>query len=296
MNTSVKITLAFLIFGIAWICFTDLVSLPLSNQNLKAYYQIQTSKGILFILLSAIVIYFVSKKYNNSIIRVNRDLTETNNQLSKMLEDKVNYQRKIAQAIINVQEAERKLLGEELHDNITQILATTKLYLGLAMEKPVMNEELIKKSSNNIVEVITELRNLSKSLTPPSLEDLGLIPSLEDLAHTFSQSKKINVDLQNTGFTEKWVNKEKKTVLYRIIQEQLNNTVRYTNANYVTITLKNDENRIYLTIWNDGKFRDAKYASSNIGLENIRNRTELFNGFMDLNYSTEDGSTLTVEI
>lgn len=296
MNTSVKITLAFLIFGIAWICFTDLVTLSVSNQNLKAYHEIQTVKGILFILLSAVLIFFVSKKYNNSIVQGNKDLTETNNQLSKMLEEKVNYQRKIAQAIINVQEAERKLLGEELHDNITQILATTKLYLGLAMEKPAMNEELIKKSSNNIVEVITELRNLSKSLTPPSLEDLGLIPSLEDLAHTFSQSKKINIDLQSAGFTEKWVNKEKKTVLYRIIQEQLNNTVRYTNAKYVTITLKNDENRIYLLLWNDGKFRDEKYASNNNGFENIRNRTELFNGFMDINYSTEDGSTLTVEI
>ncbi|MBE7173766.1 MAG: hypothetical protein INR73_24550 [Williamsia sp.] len=296
MNTSVKITLAFLIFGVAWICFTDLISLSASNNNLKVYYEIQTFKGILFILLSAVLIFFVSRKLNNSIVRGNKDLTETNNQLAKMLEDKVNYQRKIAQAIINVQEAERKLLGEELHDNITQILATTKLYLGLAMEKPDMNEELIKKSSNNIVEVITELRNLSKSLTPPSLEDLGLIPSIEDLAHSFSQSKKINIDFNSVDFNEQWVSKEKKTVLYRIIQEQLNNIVRYTNAKYVTIALSNDEDRIIVTVWNDGIFRDARLASDNIGLENIRNRIELFNGFMELNYSGEEGATLKVEI
>ena len=296
MNTSVKISLAFLIFGIAWICFTDLISLSVSNHDLKAYYEIQTCKGILFILLSAVLIYFVSSKTNSSVTRSNKDLTETNTHLSKMLEDKVNYQRKIAQAIINVQEAERKLLGEELHDNITQILATTKLYLGLAMEKPAMNEELIKKSSNNIVEVISELRKLSKSLTPPSLEDLGLLPSIEDLAHTFSQSKKINIDFQGGNFTEKSVNKEKKTVLYRIIQEQLNNIVRYTDAKYVTIALKNDENRINLVVWNDGKLRDPKSASNNIGLENIRNRTELFNGSVNLDHSPEDGSTLQVEI
>ena len=296
MNTSVKITLAFLIFGIAWICLTDLLSLSASHHDLKIFYEFQTFKGILFVLLSAVLIYIVSSKFNKGIIRGNQDLTETNNQLSKMLEDKVNYQRKIAQAIINVQEAERKLLGEELHDNITQILATTKLYLGLAIEKPAMNEELIKKSSHNIVEVITELRNLSKSLTPPSLEDLGLIPSIEDLAYMFSQSKKVNIDFSAADFNEQWVSKEKKTVLYRIIQEQLNNIARYTNAQYVTIALSNTENRINLTVWSDGKFKDTKYASSNMGLENIRNRTELFNGSTELDYSSDDGVTLKVEI
>lgn len=296
MNTSIKITLAFLIFGIAWICLTDLISLSLSNHNLKLYYEIQTTKGILFMILSGILIYFVSRRLHNNIIRGNQHLTDSNSQLSKLLEEKVNYQKKIAQAIINVQEAERKLLGEELHDNITQILATTKLYLGLAIEKPAKNEELIKKCSNNIVEVISELRKLSKSLTPPSLEDLGLIPSLEDLAQTFSQSKKVKIDLQDTGFDEQSLQKDKKTVLYRIIQEQLNNIVRYTNAVYISIELNNEDNHINLTIWNDGTYRDESNSSREVGLENIRNRTELYNGFMEVNYSEEEGSTLHVEI
>ncbi len=296
MNTSVKITLAFLIFGVAWICLTDVLSLAFSRENLKTLYQMETAKGILFILLSSILIYVVSKRFNRSIEQGHKTLIDTNQQLSKLLEEKVSYQRKIAQAIINVQEAERKLLGEELHDNITQILATTKLYLGLAMEKPSMNEELIKKSSNNIIEVITELRKLSKSLTPPSLEDLGLIPSIEDLAETFAQSKRLKIDLQDVNFTETQVDKDKKTVLYRIIQEQLNNIVRYTNAKYITLELSNSLERISLTIWNDGKFRDPSNASESIGLENIRNRTELFNGFMEMTYSPEEGSTLRVEI
>lgn len=296
MNTSIKITLAFLIFGVAWICFTDLIFLSVANYNLKVYYEIQTFKGIVFILLSAVLIYFVSRKLNKSVVDGNKHLTDTNSELSILLEEKVNYQKKIAQAIINVQEGERKRLGEELHDNITQILATTKLYLGLALEKPAMNEELIRKSSNNIVDVITELRKLSKSLTPPSLEDLGLIPSIEDLAQTVAQSKKIKIDFQDVHFDEQLVNKDKKTVLYRIIQEQLNNIVRYTNAGYVTIELKNDNNHIDLTVWNDGKYLDASSASRDIGSDNIRNRTELFNGLMEVNYSAEEGSTLRVEI
>ena len=296
MNTSIKIILGFLIFGITWICLTDIALLYYFKTNVKLYYEIQTVKGIIFVLLAAGLIYFISRRLQNSIVNGNSDLTQKNQQLSRLSEERVNYQKKIAQAIINVQEAERKMLGEALHDNITQILATTKLYLGLALEKPGVNEELLKKSTNNILEAIRELRNLCKSLTPSSLEDLGLIPSIEDLAHTFMQSKEILVEIKHAEFDEQGVNKDKKTVLYRIIQEQLNNIVRYTNAKSVTISMKSRENNICLSVWNNGRFKDANDASHNIGMENIRNRVELFNGSMNISHSSASGATLQVEV
>ena len=95
MNTSIKITLSFLIFGIVWICLTDFISLSVSDHNLKRYNEIQTTKGIVFIVLSAALIYFVSKKLNKPVIDGNKHLTDTNSQLENLLEEKVNYQKKL---------------------------------------------------------------------------------------------------------------------------------------------------------------------------------------------------------
>src|SRR5687767_1303642 len=145
MTSSHKTTLAFLVFRVGWIFLTDRLILPISQDDVSFYAKVQTYKGILFVILSAALIflvsYFLNKKLNDS----NRHLSISNQKLSVLLDEKLKHQKQISEAIIKVQEAERKQLGQELHDNINQILATTKLYLDIAKDNPSMQQELMLK-------------------------------------------------------------------------------------------------------------------------------------------------------
>lgn len=253
-------------------------------------------KGILFVILSGLLIYFVSEHWSKDLRKGNQYLTSTNNQLSVLLEEKVRHQKEIAQAIMQTQEAERKQLGEVLHDNIIQILATTKLYMDLAMENVSLRDDLMKKCSSNIIEVIAELRNLSGTLTPPLLGDIGLIASIEDLAQDVLKSMQYTFDLHIRDFNEEDVPHEKKLMIYRIIQEQIDNIIHHAEARRVQIWLSNMNGGVALTIQDDGKGFDVNKPVKGTGLKDIRNRVELFNGTFDLAASPGKGCTLSIMI
>jgi signal transduction histidine kinase len=296
MNSSIKIALVFFAFGVAWIYFTGIYILNITGKNLDLYHKIEVFKGIIFIIFSAGLIYFVSKHLNRSLDRANDELKSKNLQLSLLAEEKVSYHKELTHAILRAEEEERKLIGAELHENISQILATTKLYLNLAFENPALREELIKKSVDNILEVITELRNLSKSLNPATLVHVGLIPSLEDLAGHIRNSKQIKIDLYSSNFTEDKVAQETKQIIFRIVLEQLNNILRHSHAKQIMLELENSPGLVGLTIQDDGKGFNPENLLLNSVLTSIRNRIELFNGSMNVITSRGKGCTLRIEI
>jgi signal transduction histidine kinase len=294
MTSSHKTTLAFLIFGVLWIFLTDRFLLLLSGNDLSLFSKIQTYKGILFVSLSAALIYLVSYYLNKKLNTSNQDLKISNQKLFFLLEERVKSQKQIAEAIIKAQEQERKQLGQELHDNINQILATTKLYLDIAKDNPSMQQDLMVKSGHNINEVISELRKLSKSLTPPSLGEIGLIASIEDLLTGIIQAGRLDVSFYHDSFSENQLAPEKQLIVYRIVQEQINNVIRHAEARNVIIELENDNRYVNLSIQDDGIGFDPKKPSAGIGLKNIRNRAELYNGCITIDTAPGEGCVLHV--
>src|SRR4029077_5969935 len=114
---------------------------------------------------------------------------------------------------ISTQEKERTEISKELHDNVNQVLTTTKLYLDLAIANPQLKDELITKSSKNIISAITEIRKLSQSLMIPSLEDLGLVDSIEDLVESINATKKIYVVFVHRDVDEAVLDENQKLTL-----------------------------------------------------------------------------------
>src|SRR6185369_12804440 len=110
-----------------------------------------------------------------------QNITERKRLEQEVLNAELNRQKAISQITIETQEKERTEIGKELHDNVNQILTTTKLYLDLAATNPELKDELIEKSSKNIINAIAEIRQLCRSLMLPTLGDLGLIDSIEEL-------------------------------------------------------------------------------------------------------------------
>jgi signal transduction histidine kinase len=212
------------------------------------------------------------------------------------LNEEISKQKAISQATINIQEKERVAIGRELNENVNQVLVTIKLYLDLASSHPELREELIWKSSENLNNAISEIRHLSNSLASPSLSDLGLIDSIEDLVQTLNATNRIYCDFVHGNFDESRLNDEQKLVLFRILQEAMKNVLTHAEASETIIRLSKIEDKTQLFIKDNGKGFDPSTIRNGAGLNNIRNRVYLSNGNLTIDSLPGKGSTLVVEL
>lgn len=203
-------------------------------------------------------------------------------------------QQQITKAVLTAQEQERKYLGEELHDNINQVLATVKLYLELAMSGPPNQNELIAKSSANIIRTIDEIRKLSRKLVSPGLQTGSLSELLSDLINEIAFASEIIFDVDFRNMNEDYIQEEQKIAIYRIIQEQLNNIIKYAGAKNVTININSEEESLIVIIIDDGKGFDLSAARAGVGITNIISRAEAFNGKVEIDTAPGKGCVLKV--
>jgi len=203
-------------------------------------------------------------------------------------------QQQITEVVLGAQERERFELGQELHDNINQILATSKLYLDVAIEETEPRIELLIKSRKNISMAIEEIRKLSKELITPTLNDLGLIQSIKELIRSIQTVKKMKIRLNVFGLDESSLLPEQKLNVYRIIQEQLNNILKHAQATTVEIELNKVKEQISLLVKDDGKGFDPRARRKGIGLSNIISRAELYNGKVEIESAPGKGCRLEV--
>jgi signal transduction histidine kinase len=198
----------------------------------------------------------------------------------QVYEERISYQQSIATTILKAQEKERAFLAGELHDNINQLLATAKLYIDSARSaKPEQLNELLERSSTHVVQVINELRNLSKRLTPPSMEHASLVTNIINLFQDTEKLSGIAVEIVHTNFDESKLSREKKLMVYRILQEQFNNILKHADCSKISVNIWNKGNTVELIVEDNGKGFNTNAASQNgFGLKNIRNRVSLYNG------------------
>ena len=225
------------------------------------------------------------------------DITEQKRLSQKLVEQEVQKQKQITQAAIDGQEKERQQIGKELHDNINQHLTTTRLYLEVAKEKASGEvREMIAHSHKNLVSIINEIRLLSQSLVPPTLGDLGLIESIQELCDSLRRVHTFKIDFYCRHFTEEYLPDNLKLMLFRITQEQINNIVRHAGSTLIQIRLQSDAEYIMLTIVDDGKGFNPANTKKGQGFNNITNRAALFNGKAEIEAMPGKGCTLTVVI
>jgi len=225
------------------------------------------------------------------------DITEQKRLSQELIEQEIHKQKQLTQATIDGQEKERREIGKELHDNINQHLTTTRLYLEVAKEKASGEVlEMIHLAHKNLAAIITEIRQLSQSLVPPTLGDLGLVESVYDLSDSLKRAHAFQIEFLHRHFNEEELPGNMKLMLFRIIQEQVNNILRHANANTIQIRLQSDAEYIILSIMDDGKGFDTLNFRKGLGFSNISNRAGLFNGKVEIEAAPGQGCTLSVII
>ena len=226
------------------------------------------------------------------------DITERKELEKRLVKQEVDKQKLVAQAVVNAQEKERAEIGKELHDNVNQILSTARLYLELAKSDEKERIPLINRSYDNIYDAINEIRSISRSLVPPSIGDLGLIESIEDLVENIKATKKLYIEFCHDDDIDSLLGQKQKLMLFRIIQEQVNNVLKHAEARNLIIELMIDANMINLAVSDDGKGFDYENVKNNkgAGLQNIASRTELFNGKINIVTAPGRGCKLNIHV
>jgi two-component system sensor histidine kinase UhpB len=207
-------------------------------------------------------------------------------------------QRKlITHTSIQVQEREREQIGKELHDNINQILAATRLHLDFAIQESSEESvtELLLRSFKNISFAMEEIRQLTQSLVAPTLGGVSLDKALTKLIEDMPPASSLRVNLDTSGYKRDIEDEDMKLTLYRIVQVQLSNIIKHSKAKNATMRLENTGN-VELMITDDGIGFHPGAKTTGIGLRNIRNRVDYYNGDVAVTSEPGKGCTLTVTI
>ena len=212
----------------------------------------------------------------------------------KLKEEQVKKQQEITEAVITAQEKERQEIGAELHDNVNQILASSRLYLGLAKRDIASSNQFLDETEILITSAIAEIRALSHSLIPPSLNDSELAEALANIISVVSKTGGIKVNADFKNFKENSTSDKLKLIMYRIVQEQFNNILKYANASFVDLSIAHENGKIFLKIKDNGVGFDTTKKTNGVGLLNIKTRASLFNGEMKVISTPGTGCELVV--
>lgn len=207
--------------------------------------------------------------------------------------------RRLSHSLVQAQEEERKAISRELHDALGQKLAFTGMELGrLAAVRDGPPEEFQRRLEDlqrQITETIRTVRDLSMSLRPAMLDELGLGSAVRWQAREFERRSGIEVDVQLNGEFETLPD-EHRTAIYRIVQEALTNCGKHSKAKSVRISLYGGPDAIRLTVQDDGQGFDVENLSGGgLGIIGIRERISEIGGSVSLRSTPGKGTILEAE-
>ncbi|HEY0067548.1 MAG TPA: PAS domain S-box protein [Flavisolibacter sp.] len=226
-----------------------------------------------------------------------RDITEQKELQEKVVEKEKLKKREIVRSIIEAQEKERRKLSLELHDNVNQILASCKLMLEVAQEHKDTAHMFIEKVYKDIQTVIREVRKISQDLNPSAVEDIGLVEAIIEMVDKINLSDKLHISFTCRGLdNSSRMQEEDRIAVYRIIQEQVNNILKHSNATKASVKLTLKNSKLRLVIQDNGIGFNMVSVKKGLGLRNIRHRVDYYHGKVKFVSPKDKGCRMTVEL
>ncbi len=225
--------------------------------------------GTFGMVLLAAAIYFFFITYQKRLLKKQIELNDV----------KVAQQERLLQNSIFAQEKERSRVARDLHDEVGAMLSVVKLNIGRLEKKTTEPEAkvLAVETKTYLDNVITQVRRISRALLPPSLKKLGLFSAVTELGTWVNKSGVVVVSCFKIGNQFRFA-AEKELALFRIIQELLNNSLKYAEAGNINIIIKFGKSKLAIAYNDNGKgFNLEEKANSGLGLSNLESRTQLLN-------------------
>lgn len=202
-------------------------------------------------------------------------------------------QKKLVKAEIQVKEREQKRVARELHDEIGASLTAVRFLF----EKIDDSHKIKSELKNSLKDITQKVRRISNDLLPSVLEEFGLLEAIRDFVSHYSHTKNLSINFYYDDYTLQNVEKDIELSLYRIVQEIVNNIIKYAEASAIEITLKNNNNKdIIITVIDDGNgiIPSRENAIKTLGLKNIESRLQYINGSIKREKNNPKGTIVTL--
>lgn len=270
----------------------DLVVLSMQDIWTTEYRVLGTDNKY-YTVISSLFLIRNEKGQIHRLIGEIQDVSQLRNLQAEYYNQQLKHKQRLASTIIKAEENERNRWAQELHDNISQILTVINLYLGNTKVKLDNNIAMIEEAKKMVSEAQQEIRLLSATMKPPAFSLMTLEQSIERLFTNINRIKKINFLFSTNELDDSKLNDEQKLMVYRVVQEQLNNIIKYAEASQVTINLYSLNDMVHINVSDDGKGFDNNKLSNGLGFRNIQSRLLIYNGQMKLESSPGKGCALS---
>ena len=206
--------------------------------------------------------------------------------------------RLLSQRLVEVQEAERRYLARELHDEIGQLLTGLTLQLQMATRDPAaVNTASIEEAKTALGNLTNRVRELSLDLRPAVLDDLGLLPALEQYFRRYTARTGVRVAFEHTGLKGRF-RPEVETAAYRLVQETLTNVARHAAAQEALVRVQSTGDLLRVQVSDGGRGFDpeAVRRGETTGLSGMRERALLLGGQFTVEARPGEGSRILAEL
>jgi len=208
-------------------------------------------------------------------------------------------EKEILAAQIEIQEQTFKNVSQEIHDNVGQVLSLARLNLNAILGIGSSDQASLPKiesASELIGKAISDLRNLSRSMLGDKVTETGLQVAIENELKVLQNTGQYKTQLDISGPSFR-LDKQKEMMVFRMVQEAINNCIKYAKAKNILIKLMNNEEKYAVSVHDDGIGFDVELLQSKetgIGLKNMQNRAELIQGVFSIKSAPGKGTTIEI--
>ncbi|MCF0052974.1 sensor histidine kinase [Dyadobacter sp. LJ53] len=255
----------------------------------------QTRNTLIYSLIAGLVVFALIAVLVYRNIAIRKRIAE-----QEVLQLQQEKQLVATNSILKGQEEERTRVARDLHDGLGGLLSGIKLTLNSVKGNVILPEESAMTFTRALTQLdgaINEMRRVAHSMMPETLVRFGLIEALNDFCEGISASGQLKVVMQDFGFGER-LDSSIEIVLYRVVQELLNNVLKYAEATEAQVQLTRIGNNVSLTVEDNGKGFDTNSleTSKGAGFRNVQARVDYLNGKLDIQSTPEEGTSVLVEI
>lgn len=209
---------------------------------------------------------------------------------------KTSHENTLLQSQLEMQEQTFQNISREIHDNISQKLTLAKLYLNtIGIDHKAVEMHQLGDSIAIISQAINDLSDLSRSMSSEHVLNNGLIKALEYEVAQLLKTGIYHTDFSVTG-NPVFLKSDTELVLFRIVQEVLNNIIKHAAASVIEINMHYEDSLLMMRISDNGKGFDTFKAQAGLGLQNIKKRATLLQGKLSVNSLAGSGTQINIEI
>lgn len=252
----------------------------IQDENTTKLVIIGTTIIVLLLAITLIFLFlFIQKKKQKNLLEKKRT--------------KEKYAKELASSQNEIREKALENISWEIHDNVGQLLSVAKLQLN-RLETKINKKNIadLNEVTSLVSKSLQDLRALSKSLNPVSIKEIGLVTALQLEIDRYNRLNfvKASLNIINKPFR---LDKEKETILFRIVQECIHNSIKHAKGSELNVTLYYNEDDIEITVKDNGiGFKTNMDATKKgIGLLNMKGRAELINATFSLTSVQNEGTT-----